>query len=154
MREHYWCSGCLMCLQVTDRDECVHVVAVLKGKRLLTGRRLMILLVGTPSPGRLFMTSCSSFKSKPSTKDAKKKKNPEDTQTYAYMCVPTACRCVNRFKGSPSGNDYFGNFECLKPDERERPLCCPDAPEQQQRYHCQTDIFLNHLKIPSQHMHT
>ena len=68
---------------MSDRDECVHVVVVLKVKRLLTGRRLMILLVGTPSPGRLFMPSCSSFISKPSAKDAKTLM----THTLLHTCV-------------------------------------------------------------------
>lgn len=41
---------CLMCLQVTDRDECVHVVVVWRVKVLLTGRGLITLMVGTPCP--------------------------------------------------------------------------------------------------------
>lgn len=75
-----------MYLQVTGRDECVHAVAMLKVKRLLTGRRLMILLLDTPSPGRLFMTSHSSFKSKPKATDAKKTLKTHKLM-HTYVCL-------------------------------------------------------------------
>lgn len=50
-----------MCLQVTDRDECVHAVVELRLKVLLTGRGLMSL-VGTPCPEE----ARYGFKAKPS----------------------------------------------------------------------------------------